>query len=563
MTAGILLLAAMLGGSPEYARSALALARKPDHLILRDLDGDGRKDVIAVLPGGLEIWRQRPQGRFGFASPDQRISFGVRSAGFDVADLEPDGRFEIVVIEEGARIVAWRLDPRNRFARDPQELVSGVAAVLPDGVHRLPFVKDVDGDGDCDLVVPASSGFLVFLQEVRASDSGASERAFAAGPAVAAEIHSAIESGSGESLEGRIGQSIRVPPLSIRDVNGDSRPDLISETSDSVAYYLGGPDGFSAKPSFTLDLAALRREIASKEESVNLSNLAEALSRTVEHRSADVDGDGIEDHVVRQGQKISLFRGRRTGADFARPDQVLKASGNVLTQWLMDSDGDGRLDLCLLRMEDVSAARLLLWLVKSGTLTLEAFVYRNEGSGSFSRRPARRVVIDVQIPALLGFIDRLEEIEKTIAERTRLPASAADLDGDRKRNDGLLLRDGRLHGFLDAVPAEHGGEITAQDYWQTFLKRIGYSADRDHYRIALDEIDRWIPVPGLDLAALLAEAPPSFSLSLGSGTAGLPVGWFFTSDLDGDGREDLILLASQREDGEGGSGFAAEFLIRR
>ena len=59
------------------------------------------------------------------------------------------------------------------------------------------------------------------------------------------------------------------------------------------------------------------------------------LALTHEEWLDDVDGDGIEDLLLREGGKVSLFLGTRDGMDLANPRQVLRSGGNVLASLLL------------------------------------------------------------------------------------------------------------------------------------------------------------------------------------------------------------------------------------
>ncbi|MFO0980604.1 MAG: VCBS repeat-containing protein [Planctomycetota bacterium] len=357
-----LLLAWILLQAPEYVRSALFLPEHPRHLVSQDLDGDGLNDLAAVFDHRLVIWRQRAGGRFDFAAPDQTLAIAARAASFDFADLEHDGKCELILLEDGTRVVVYRMDGEHHLVRDPEPLVAGLAAIIMDGLRHLRFARDVDGDGKLDLIIPVPDAFLLFLQARDAQG----KLLMNPGPKVAADVSITITAGTGRSLGEGIGETVVVPFFRIRDVNGDGKLDLVSETSELMACYLAGKDGLPMTPTFTLDLKALRSEIASAdEEAFDPNNIAKGASETVDHRAADINHDGIEDHVIRQGQKVSLYLGTPAGVDFSKPNQVLKASGNVLTHWVTDADGDGLLDLHILRMEDISIAEVLLWLVKA------------------------------------------------------------------------------------------------------------------------------------------------------------------------------------------------------
>ena len=63
-------------------------------LALRDLDGDGRRDLLIVDPAGLAWRRLREDGSFSPAD-DGALAWPSPTVGWNVADLDADGRTEI------------------------------------------------------------------------------------------------------------------------------------------------------------------------------------------------------------------------------------------------------------------------------------------------------------------------------------------------------------------------------------------------------------------------------------------------------------------------------------
>src|SRR5262245_38685848 len=112
--------------APEYVRSSFVLHEHPRNLVNRDLDGDGLRDLVGVFDRELTVWLQKPGGHFDFAAPDQTIGVSVRAACFEFADLEPDGKTELVMLEEGARVVVYRMNEQRLLVREGEPLVSGL-----------------------------------------------------------------------------------------------------------------------------------------------------------------------------------------------------------------------------------------------------------------------------------------------------------------------------------------------------------------------------------------------------------------------------------------------------
>jgi hypothetical protein len=193
---------------------------------------------------------------------------------------------------------------------------------------------------------------------------------------------------------------------------------------------------------------------------------------------------------------------------------------------------------------------------------MDLFIYRYEGT-AFAKKPTRRLKIDLEIPALLGFVDKIEDLAKDLMTRAQVPTTVADLTGAGHKRDGLMLNDGKVQAFLGAAPAEWAETWGPREYWLGFLRRIGYSNDRDSYTLSLEHIDQWIPLPGYELGQILEKASVSFTIEMSarrgaSGDQG--VRWFYVRDLNGDGKDDLLLLGPGTGEGDTGV-FVAEVLV--
>lgn len=110
---------------------------------VRDVDGDGTPDVVAVSADGVgSVHRGRPDGTL--ATP-ARFASGYGSDGLEIADLNGDGRQDLAVNEAGSSELAIHLgDGSGRFMKAESHPVvrsaESVAAV------------DLNDDGKPDLV---------------------------------------------------------------------------------------------------------------------------------------------------------------------------------------------------------------------------------------------------------------------------------------------------------------------------------------------------------------------------------------------------------------------------
>jgi len=532
------------GAAPRYEVIPLQLGLPLEKIIPADLDGDGLRDLLVVRERELAVFFQDPPG-FRFSRPDARLELEYSeearsSSAWDVADLSGSGRPQVVTLEKGRTVKVWPLEGR-KFG-EARILLEGLSAALPVGIYHLPFVRDLDGDGDGDFVIPGSNTYHLYLRGGDGSYSG--------GAIIQRDMSWTLELDGEGDLDNQIGQSLSLPLFTLRDVNGDSREDLVSRTEDRLEVYLAGAGGstFPAAPTYSLDLAAERERMGEFDvDDLDFSNLTGALARGVQVVLADINGDRIEDLLLRAGGRFIFFLGRKEGMDMKRPHQVLRASGNVILGLLEDENEDGRPDLWILRVEKISLGDVFLWLITSGSIDFEIFIYRNEGS-RFTRRPSRRIILTLTFPSIRSMLGGLEKPEREEGEEIP-PHRPADLAGAGSPGDLLVLREGRLEAYLGRAgpPGEAPGISAGDDLGKRLLLealgKLHYSREKDEYEVAAMELSG-IFSSREDLPEGVKGAAPDLQIDL-PGAGENPT--LFLLDMNGDGRDDFLLLYREEE----------------
>jgi len=493
-----------------------------------DLDGDGLLDLVCARAGALEV-RFGRKGAGYSPAPDDTLRLAARSVGWCTASLARGGTPLVAALLDGREVKVWAVDPVRRAFAEGRTLRDRLTGSMPGGIHFMPFLRDLNGDGTADLVVPGARGFLLYLGEPGGT--------YGEGLTVPGEIEVRTRL-SGDDLSGRIGQEVTLPLFALRDLNGDGRPDLLTETEDRIEAFLSGKDGrFGAAPAWAIDLAAARAALGPNDlDSLDTSNLTAALAKTVQALPADIDGDRAEDVVLRASGKLSLFLSRGGRIDPRRPDQVLKSSGNVVHATLEDEDGDGRPDLWLVQIEPVSVGDLFIWLIASGKIGLDIFIYRNEG-GRFAGRPSRRLAVTVRFASILSLLDQVKKLGAR--ERPGRGVHPGDLAGKGERRDLAVVEQEKLRIFLGRAPETAGLKLEKGRFLLELLKFFGYRRDKDEYEVDLTNLaDSIARFEGI-LPAKPQGVEPDLDVPL-PGAGGNPGAYLL--DLNGDRRDDLLLI---------------------
>lgn len=331
---------AFLGaGDGTFTHFATLRMTEPRGLALADLDGDDRPELLATSFS--------PQG------DDRFLAYHNTGAGFELAssfpfawggdvtaaDLDGDGDLDVLAAQE------WEpelLGALAMYRNDAGTLVEAAVMDL-DGSPLTVETADVDGDGNLDYAVVGNDGLLQIGR-------GDGEGGF-----TAAEV---FGTGSGQWT------------VALPDVDADGAVDLVYASARGVTVRASGSDGFappstieSAANPFAVDLAdhdgdgALDLLIAS-ETTLELRRgdaqggfthrwTGEAPTDMLGMASADVDGDGRIDLAIAATSGLSLRRGDGEGG-FADP-MVLDTSVLTGAPRVADVDGDGAADVVAVR----------------------------------------------------------------------------------------------------------------------------------------------------------------------------------------------------------------------
>jgi hypothetical protein len=347
----------------------------PNQTVIADIDGDGKPDLIVVDDYNNAISIYRNIGTNGilttasFAPPVvlPTTSRSYSPYGIAVADLDGDGKLDIIVTENGNNLVS--VYKNNCTPGQIATNLFGPRLDFPTGSQpQRMAVADLDGDGKPDLIVAnTGDGTISILQNISEGGTinfapkvdittGASCDAVAVGdlsgdgkPDIAAvntdgtlSVLQNVISAPGTITSNSFAPQISLPipsggvDVAIVDIDGDGRPDL------AVAAYL--PPLFSIIQNLSSggDLTA--------------NSFGQRIDYPLDGRGhtisiGDLDGDGKPDLVVdtELNSTISIFHnestpGILTNSSLSGPIE-LATGWNAWGSSVGDLDGDGRPDI--------------------------------------------------------------------------------------------------------------------------------------------------------------------------------------------------------------------------
>lgn len=409
-------MSALLLAFQELARiQTLALdpGRRADVATLADVDGDGTREVLLAVhePGRvfarhLETWRLGADGTLARA---ESLALTRDVVAFAHADVLAGGGEELILFTAGGAF-AWRPGPEAR----PERLLTGEFLwQAPDpelAFHWEQGVRDVDGDGLADLILPEPGGFAIARQRrphgAEAPWGEVSRVRVPAGPK--AGVWNAADRGRRGREGRREGGSFQlgfrlgdgdgaadggtlvavheeVPAPFWLDWDADSDLDLMLQTERQLHVWLQGEQGFSGDPQQSLELPVAADE--SREHDASYS--AHAVDIDLDRRAdcAIFAGDKRSEDVRTQALLFTQAAAREGPALFGpegRPASLLVFAGFVFDPRFRDLDGDGYPELVLrtVRPDLIDQIRS----ASTETIDADLYVYRNR-RGVLARQP--------------------------------------------------------------------------------------------------------------------------------------------------------------------------------
>jgi hypothetical protein len=340
----VVLASASAAGDAPFAVQQIPSDGRSVAAELTDLDGDGRVDVLQAVvfdmpPNERRLFRvylQRADGSLP-ERHDLELAVPEAAATYDVANVDGAPGDEVLLLQpRGVSILAFARDEggalvaRTSRARIPEDLTMA-AASDERGLDRLVLASFAFGP-EPKLIVPGIGETFVL------SPTG--------------EVHARIRGGARANYfiqppgpfltESDIQAFVDSPRISVGDIDGDGRADILASTRHELRLFFARADGSFGREA--------DRRIAL--ERVSLEDHIRG-SGSVRSAARDIDGDGLLDLLLSltEGSVMSanansyVYFNHGTGWNLDRPDASFESAETVSADQLIDLDGDGRLEL--------------------------------------------------------------------------------------------------------------------------------------------------------------------------------------------------------------------------
>lgn len=421
-----------------------------------DVDGDGREDLVAVVGADdrreLRIWKRRSDSpQFGGDPRVVALDKDVVAFAFLGSATGAEKRIVLFTSERAALLIAGKEGAAEYRPLFAHRIVWPVASML-DCIPLEPWTRDLDGDGDLDLVLPEPDGARVVLQQ-----AGDGDPSYAVGAQWRlppwrnpAELRGRATKGAGlrngnEGFQFEFGgdeesatdarekgplASVRArsPVVHIVDLDGDGKLDACAVRNGALWWWKQRePSVFADEPArIPLPLPEDRLPLVDPAFDVQLQRLDPDARADLLITTSATREDTIETRI----DLVSHGDGALPFAD-AQPSR-LRMSTLAGPPQLADANGDGVLDLLAVTLRTDLLAGLA---GDKAVLEVQCNVFRGEG---------RRFVM----PAMM-----VETLQLPVKRRRGGGAFVRLMDGQDGKPGALLVHDGDFMALRPLVVA--------------------------------------------------------------------------------------------------------------
>ena len=391
------------GDPSTYELSYLFIHGRRQDTMVYDLNGDGRLDILNTSVN----FDDQPRTRWlAYHLRDEKGNLPVRpthlfpiddracvlvlgdylpGGGVEVGFVAPDGIYVYSFTEKGIDEKPIKLIHERTFFNDPSK----------EDLLIWTYAEDLDSDGKHDLIVPLSDGYKIYFQTAPGQFSHVVHLESGLANQADQSLQSERWSEKSEKVISTFLLHRSLPKLTVVDINGDGRKDLITIEKDLITYFFQRPIRqyqSNRRNRFRYPIPTLAGEVEKNKIDLPIITFV------------DINNDRKADMVVtRVVGKLGMLESLETrvyvhignGRGNFLSDQAIQVRGVTIDPTFADMNMDGKLDCMVSRLRtDLMRQGGQLLVLGEIRITYEIFQYDGK-KGTYEKDPVFEKVVRV------------------------------------------------------------------------------------------------------------------------------------------------------------------------
>jgi hypothetical protein len=470
--------------APSYELYYLKVHGRRQDTLTYDFNGDGRSDLLNTSvnydddpPTRWLAWYIRDEQGMLPRKPNQQFQVDDRVCALVFGNFVPSGGIECgFLAADGFYVYTWTGTGISETPRKLLHLRTFFSAPPAGDLLVWQYRRDLDGNGLNDLVVPLPDGYRIFFQTE---------------PGIFGHIQN-LEEGLEKSADRSLGGdryaehsekipstfilNRELPRITIVDINGDGRDDLVTIRKNKITYFMQRPvRQFQSNRRNRFRYSIPTLDTGRKKNRIDVPIVD----------FVDINSDGKADMIVTrvvgelgmlESLETRVYLHIGTGRGNFVSDQVIQVRGVTIDPTFVDMNQDGKLD-CMVSRLRTDLMRQGGQLLVLGEIRIAYEIFQFDGdSQTFKKDPVFEKIVRIST----------DDLKNKSAANVPLVFVSGDLSGDG-RPDMVVINPGEeeIRFHYGEVHWSGGKEVIGFESTPFFRKKL----DRYPKRITVEDLN--------------------------------------------------------------------------